>query len=108
MVHRSRNAHLLGGDSFPFIARLWREPPFSSVESAELRAAADRIAGPNGWRATAGWRGDAGCRRYRFATPGQAEEMQVWLDASGIKDRPPPPAWDGPQLTVAGGPRKIG
>lgn len=104
MVHRSKNSHQLKVDALPFVARLRREPPFSSADERELKDAANDIAGPNGWYSMAAFRPDSGGRQYRFATAGQAADMQKWIDASGIEDRPPPKAWDGPQLTVAGGP----
>ena len=100
MVHRSKNSHQQMVDRHPFIARLWREPPFWAADERALEEAANRIAGPTGWHAEAGWRKDAGCRRYRFATADEAATMQEWIDASGIENREPPPAWDGPQLGV--------
>jgi hypothetical protein len=103
MARRSTNSHAEKVKRLPFVARLRREPPFSSADEHELKEAADRIAGPTGWYPTAAFRPDAGGRVYRFATAEQADDMQHWIDTSGIKDRPPPKIWDGPQLTVAGG-----
>ncbi|MGQ0582772.1 MAG: hypothetical protein ACT4O6_12605 [Reyranella sp.] len=103
MARRSTNSHQLKIKALPFVARLRREPPFSSADERELKSAANDIAGPNGWYSMAAFRPDAGGRVYRFATPGQANDMQRWINESGIEDRPPPMAWDGPQLTVAGG-----
>jgi hypothetical protein len=104
MVHRSKNSHQLKVDALPFVARLRREPPFSTADERELKDAASDIAGPTGWYSMAAFRPDAGGRVYRFVTPGQADDMQQRINSSGIEDRPPPKAWDGPQLTVAGGP----
>lgn len=103
MARRSTNSHAEKVKRLPLVARLRREPPFSSADERELEEAADRIAGPTGWYATAGHRGEACARLYRFATPGEAEDMQRWIDSSGIEHRPPPKAWAGPQLKVGGG-----
>jgi hypothetical protein len=104
MVHRSKNSHQLKVDALPFVAKLRRESPFSSADERELREAAGRIAGPTGWYSMAGFRGEPCARLYRFATADEADAMQRLINESGIEDRPPPKAWDGPQLTVAGGP----
>ncbi len=106
MARRSTNSHREKVKCLPCVARLRREPPFSSADERELKEAADRIAGPNGWYSMAGFRADRCGRIYRFATTVEAEDMQAWIDGSGIEDRPPPKMWDGPQLTVAGGPRR--
>lgn len=103
MGHRSKNSHQLKVDALPFVARLRREPPFSSADERELKEAADRIAGPSGWYSMAAFRPDSGGRQYRFATAYQADDMQRWINTVGIEDRPPPKVWDGAQLTVAGG-----
>ena len=105
MARRSTNSHAEKINRLPFFARLRREPPFSSADERELQEAADRIAGPTGWYATAGFRPESCGRLYRFATVGEAEDMQNWIDRSGIEDRPPPKSWGGPQLLVAGGRR---
>lgn len=98
MARRSTNSHAEKINRLPFFARLRREPPFSTADSRELEQAADRTAGPTGWYATAARSPESGGRLYRFATPGEAEEMQRWIDESGIEDRPPPESWNGPQL----------
>lgn len=103
MVHRSKNSHQLKVDALPFVARLRREPPLSSADERELKEAADCIAGPTGWYSTAGFRPETCARLYRFATVDEADQMQRWINASGIEERPPPKAWGGPQLTVGGG-----
>ena len=102
IVKRSPNSHRLRVQELPFAARLRREEPFRSADAAEWRAAADRIAGPKGWYATAGMRGDWDCTLIRFASQAEADEMQEWIAASGIETRPAPPRYDGPMLTVAG------
>ena len=102
MVKRSPNSHSLRMQELPFAARLRREEPFRSVDDAEWRAAAHRIAGPKGSCTTAGMRGDWDCRLIRFASQAEADEMQEWISASGIETRPAPPRYDGPMLTVAG------
>lgn len=76
MVHRSKNSHQLKVKALPFVARLRREPPFSSADERELEEPADRIAGPTGWYSMAGFRPDAGGRLYRFATLDEADDMQ--------------------------------
>lgn len=99
MARRSTNSHAEKLNRLPFFARLRREPPFSTADSIDLQQAADRLSGPTGWYATAARYPDTGGGRlYRFATPGEAEAMQCWLDTSGIEDRPPPERWNGPQL----------
>lgn len=98
MARRSTNSHAEKMNRLPFFARLRREPPFSTADSRELEQAADRISGPTGWYAMAARHPETGARLYRFATPGEAEAMQRWIDASGIEDRPPPESWNGPQL----------
>ncbi len=103
MARRSTNSHQLKIKALPFFARLRREPPFSSADERELKDAADRFAGSNGWYSMAGFRPESCGRLYRFATVDEAEAMQRWITESGIEDRPPPKAWEGPQLTVAGG-----
>jgi len=101
MARRSTNSHAEKLNRLPFFARLRREPPFSTADSLELEQAADRISGPTGWYATAARYPDTGGGRlYWFATPGEAEEMQRWIDESGIEDRPPPQRGNGPQLKV--------
>jgi hypothetical protein len=81
---------------------LKREEPFRSSDEAEWQAAVDRIAGPKGWYATAGVRGDWDRKLIRFASQAEADMMQGWIAESGIESRPAPPRYDGPQLTVAG------
>lgn len=103
MVKRSPNSHRRHVQELPFAARLRREEPFCSADAAEWRATADRIAGPKGWYATAGMRGDWDCRLIRFASQAEADAMQEWIAASAIETRPAPPKYDGPMLTVAGG-----
>ena len=80
--------------------RRWE--PFGSADAAEWKAAADRIAGPGGWCATAGWKQDADFKLIHFATSTEAEAMQRWIAESGIEMRPPPEPYRGPMLGVAG------
>ncbi len=88
---RSTNSHAARVKALPHVARLHRVEPFRQADEAELGAAADRIAGPAGWYAVAGWApADVDCRLYRFATAAGAEAMQRWIAASGIETRPPP------------------
>lgn len=103
MARRSTNSHAEKVKRLPFFVRLRREPLFSSADERELKETADRIVGPTGWYAIAGHRGEACARLYRFATLGEAEDMQRWIDSSGIEHRPPTKAWAGPQLKVGGG-----
>lgn len=100
MVHRSRNSHDERVRALPFFARMKREEPFGSADAAEWQAAADRIAGPTGWYATAGWRKHHGYKLIHFATPSEADEMQRWIETSGIETRPAPMKFGGPQLSV--------
>lgn len=98
---RSKNSHREKVDRLPYFARLRREDPFRSVDDREWKEAADRIAGATGWYATAGWAAeDVGCRLIRFATPAEAEDMQRWIDESGIERRPAPEQYSGPLLGV--------
>ena len=90
MVHRSANGHREKIKRLPFIARLRRDEPLRPADQIELNEAADRIAGPTGWYSMAGYHGKADCKLIRFATLGEAEEMQRWLDRSGIAERPMP------------------
>lgn len=99
MVHRSTNSHQEKLKRLPFFARLCREDPMHPADRRELEQAAGRIAGPTGWYAIAGRRKDADCTLLHFATQFEAEEMQRWIDESGIEKRPAPPAYDGPQLS---------
>lgn len=100
MARRSTNSHSEKMNRLPYFARLRREPPFSTADSQELEQAADHIAGPTGWYATAPRYPETGGRFYRFATSGEAEAMQRWIDRSGIEDRSPPEMWNGPGFTV--------
>ena len=85
------------------MARLRREEAFRSADAAEWKAAADRIAGPAGWYAMAGWEpADVDCKLIRFATEAEADEMQRWIAESGIVTRPAPGPYRGAQLTVTG------
>lgn len=103
MARRSTSTHAARVKSLPHIARLHRAEPLRQADEADLKAAADRIAGPAGWYAVAGWLpADVDCRLYRFATATEAEAMQRWIAESGIEARPAPEPYKGPQLGVAG------
>jgi len=100
---RSTNSHAARLKSLPHVARLRRADPLRQTDEDELKAAADRIAGPAGWYAVAGWApADVDCRLYRFATAAEAEAMQRWIAESGIETRSAPALYRGPQLGVAG------
>ncbi|TAJ87275.1 MAG: hypothetical protein EPO41_23325 [Reyranella sp.] len=100
---RSWNSHQIRMRELPHIARLHRTEPFRSADAAEMKAAADRIAGPAGWYAVAGWLpADVDFKLIHFATPAEAEAMQRWIAESGIETRPAPEPYRGPQLTVGG------
>lgn len=100
---RSTSSHAARVKALPYVARLHRVDLFRQAE-AEIHAAADRIAGPAGWYAVAGWApADLDHRLYRFATAAEAEAMQHWIAESGIETRPAPPSYQGPQLAMAGG-----
>jgi len=100
---RSTNSHAARVKELPHVARLHRVEPFRQADEAELKAAADRIAGPAGWCAVAGWaRADVDFKLIHFATPAEAETMQRWIVESGIELRPAPEPYRGPQLGVAG------
>ncbi len=93
MARRSTNSHAARVKALPHVARLHRTEPFRPADQAELKAAADRIAGPTGWYAVAGWApADIEFRLYGFATAAQAEAMQRWIAESGIETRPAPRA----------------
>jgi|GEM_PF-672158 len=103
MARRSTNSHAARLKALPHVARLHRADPLRQADEAELKAAADRIAGPAGWYAVAGWLpADVDCRLYRFATAAEAEAMQRWITESEIETRPAPALYRGPQLGVAG------
>ncbi|WP_425069207.1 hypothetical protein [Reyranella sp.] len=100
---RGWNSHQLRLRALPHFARMRREEPFREANKAEWHTAADHIAGHVGWYSVAGMRADWDCRLIHFATTDQAEAMQRWIAASGIETRPKPGAYDGAQLTFAGG-----
>lgn len=103
MARRSTNSHAARLKALPHVARLHRADPLRQADEAEIKAAADRIAGPAGWYAVAGWApADVDCRLYRFATADEAEAMQRWIAESGVETRPAPAPYRGPQLGVAG------
>lgn len=102
MARRSLNSHQVRLRELPFAARLHRVDPFRTADRAELEAAAERIAGPRGWYAIAGWKpADVDYRLILFETKAEAEAMQGWISESGIEARPPPERFAMPQLTVA-------
>ena len=106
MAHprRSTNSHAAHVKALPHVARLYRVEPFRQADEAELKEAADRLAGPAGWSAVAGWApADVDFKLIHFATKGEAEAMQRWICESGIETRPAPEPYRGPQLTVTGG-----
>ncbi|MDO8973227.1 hypothetical protein [Reyranella sp.] len=77
MVRRRTNSHAARLKALPHVARLHRVEPFRLADGAELKAAADRIAGSAGWCAIAGWAPeDVDFRLFHFATPAEAEAMQ--------------------------------
>jgi hypothetical protein len=101
---RSTNSHAARVKELPHVARLHRVDPFRQADEAELKAAADRIAGPRGWESVAGWApADVDFKLIHFATPAEADAMQRWIAESGIETRPAPEPYQGPQLGVAGG-----
>jgi len=54
MARRSPNSHQIHMRELPHVARLHRMEPFRQADIAEMKAVADRIAGPKGWEAVAG------------------------------------------------------
>ncbi len=101
---RSTNSHAARLKALPHVARLHRVEPFRLADEAELKAAADRLAGPAGWCSVAGWApADVDCRLLHFATLAEARAMQRWIAESSIETRPAPEPYRGPQLTVTGG-----
>lgn len=103
MARRSPNSHQLRLRALPHFARMRREEPLREADRAEWHAAADRIAGPGGWYSVAGTHADWACKLIHFATAAEAEAMQCWITESGIETRPAPGAYQGRQLTLAGG-----
>lgn len=100
---RSTNSHAARLKALPHVARLRRAEPFRLADEAELKAVADRIAGPAGWYSVAGWApADVDFKLIHFATSAEADAMQTWIAQSGIETRPPPAPYQGPQLGVAG------
>jgi len=103
MARRSTNSHAARVRALPHVARLHRVEPLCVADEAEIKAAADRIAGPAGWEAVAGWApADVDFKLIHFATPTEAEAMQRWIAESGIETRPAPEQYRGPRLGVAG------
>ena len=89
--------------ALPHVACLHRVEPLRLADEAELKDAANRIAGPAGWYAVAGWApADVDFRLYRFATAAEAEAMQQWIAESGIETWPGPEPYRGRMLGVAG------
>jgi len=104
MARRSTNSHAARLKALPNVARLHRAEPFRLADAAELKDAADRIAGPAGWEAVAGWApADVDFKLIHFATAAEAEAMQRWIAESGIETPPALQPYRGPQLTVTGG-----
>lgn len=102
-ARRSTNSHAARLKELPHVAHLHRVDPFRQADEAELRAAADRIAGRGGWESVAGWApADVDFKLIHFAAPAEAEAMQRWIAESGIETRPAPEPYRGPQLGVAG------
>ena len=100
---RSTNSHAARLKTLPHAARLHRVEPFCLADEAEIKAAADRLAGPAGWEAVAGWApADVDFKLFHFSAPAEAEAMQRWIAESGIETRPAPESYSGPQLGVAG------
>lgn len=103
MARRSLNSHQIRMRELRHVARLHRKETFRQADEVDLKAAADRIAGPKGWEAVAGWASaDVDFKLIHFATPAEAEAMQRWIAESGIETRPAPEPYRGPQLAVAG------
>jgi hypothetical protein len=103
MARRSPNSHQIRMRELPHVARLHRPKPLRLADIAELKAAADRIAGWKGWESVAGWApADVDFKLIHFATPAEAEAMQRWVADSGVETRPAPEPYRGPQLGVAG------
>ena len=101
---RNTNGHAARMKELPHVSRLHRVEPLRQADEAELKAAADRIAGPAGWCAIAGWApADVNFRLIHFAKPAEAESMERWIAESGIETRPAPEPYRGPQLTLTGG-----
>jgi len=104
MARRSTNSHQIRMRELLHAARLHREQPFRLADIAEMKAAADRIAGPKGWESVAGWSpADVDFKLIHFASQAEADAMQRWIVVSGIETRPAPEPYRGPQLGVAGG-----
>jgi hypothetical protein len=104
MARRSTNSHAARLKALPHVARLHRVEPFRLADEAELKAAADRVAGPAGWCAVAGWApAEVDFKLIHFPTAAEAEAMQRWIAKSGIETRPAPEPYRGPRLGLAGG-----
>ncbi len=103
MARRSPNSHQIRMRELPHVPCVHREQPFRLPDIAEMKAAADRIAGPKGWESVAGWApADVNFKLIHFATQAEAEAMQRWVADSGVETRPAPEPYRGPQLGVAG------
>ena len=86
----------------PFKALLRRDDPFRQCDADEIAAMKLSIANGAEYLFYAGNQGDElYCTVFCFDSAEKAREMQAWIDASGIAQRPkpePPPNY--PQLKV--------
>jgi hypothetical protein len=72
-------------------ALIRREGPWRRVDVEEIDAVCQRIANGAEYLRWSGSRGvENGCTVIGFDTPEKAAEMQAWINANGIADRPPP------------------
>lgn len=75
----------------PHRAYITREGPWRREDRDEIEAACRRIAADADYLTWSGSRGvEFDCTVIGFDTSRKAVEMQVWIDTSGIADRPYP------------------
>jgi hypothetical protein len=91
MVRRKGNPFAEKQRRLPHRAYIKREGPWRPADREELEVACRRIANGAEYLIWAGSRGpELGCTVIGFDISRKAVEMQVWIDASGIADRPRP------------------
>lgn len=102
MVRRRGNPFADARKRLPYKALLRRDDPLRASDNDEVMAIQVSIASGAEYLAYAGTRGDElCCRVFCFDTAEKAREMQAWIDASGIAQRPTPESPPNyPQLKV--------
>ncbi len=104
MVRRRENPFANALKRLPHKALMRREDPLHPSDDEEVMAVMLSVAAGAEYLAYAGSRGnELYCRVFCFDTAEKAQEMQAWIDASGIEKRPAPAPTRYPQLKVGRG-----